>query len=277
MMFRTLLLTGTLLIIGLIILILIQIKNTEEIETIWQSLESTPTQKHFSKEMITRLPEPVQRYFLHAIAPETPLASSISLEMQGNFRTRQDKPWMPMRGQEKITALKGFVWKAVIGNGAFQIKGADYYLKGLGRMRFSLWGLLPIVNAHDSNTIRSAIGRFAAEFIWLPSALLPQQGIQWKAIDDNTIQASFKIDGEPITLTLIINPDGKLLQVSLLRWGESPDNGNWTYIPFGGKCYEEDTFGGFTIPSLTGVGWWIGTERYTEFFQTTTIEKVEFR
>ncbi len=274
MIFRILLLISTSLITGLIILILIQNKNTKEIETVWQSLEPGTTQKRFSKGMIADLPQPVQRYFLHAIAPDTPLASSVTLKMQGNFRTKQDKPWLPMQGQEIITASKGFVWKAVIGSGIVQLKGADYYLNRLGRMQFSLWGLLPIVNIHDSNTIRSSMGRLAAEFIWLPSALLPQQGVQWKAIDDNTIQASLKIDGEPITLTLIISPDGRLLQITLPRWGQSRENSNWTYIPFGGKCIDEATFGGYTIPSQTSVGWWIGTDYYTEFFQATITEAV---
>jgi hypothetical protein len=274
MIFRILLLISTSLITGLIILILIQNKNTKEIETVWQSLEPGTTQKRFSKGMIADLPEPVQRYFLHAIAPDTPLASSVTLKMQGNFRTKQDKPWLPMQGQERIAASKGFVWKAVIGSGIMQIRGADYYFNRLGKMQFSLWGLLPIVNVHNSNTIRSSIGRLAAEFIWLPSALLPQQGVQWKVMNDNTIQATLKIDGEPITLTLVISPEGKLLQVTLPRWGQSTDNLPWTYIPFGGKCSKEGTFGGYTIPSQTGVGWWVDTDDYAEFFQATIIEAV---
>ncbi|MEA5628334.1 DUF6544 family protein [Nostoc sp. UHCC 0251] len=36
--------------------------------------------------MVAELPAPVQRYFLHAIALQTPLASSVSLKMSGNFR-----------------------------------------------------------------------------------------------------------------------------------------------------------------------------------------------
>jgi len=32
-----------------------------------------------------------------------------------------------------------------------------------------------------------------------------------KAIDNNTIQASFQIDGEPVILTLVIDANGKVL------------------------------------------------------------------
>jgi hypothetical protein len=225
--------------------------------------------------MVAELPAPVQCYFLHAIALGTPVASSVSLQMGGSFRMAQDKPWMPMQAQE-ILSVKGFVWKPVIGHGLLQFAGADYYTNGSGRMRFFLWGLIPIVNAHSPDTARASIGRFAGELIWLPSALLPQHGVSWQAIDENTIQASLKIDGEPVTLTLIIDADGKLLKLSVPRWGEHTEDGSFAYIPFGGEVQEERTFGGLTIPSQMAVGWWFGTDRYSEFF-CATIEQAEFR
>lgn len=217
----------------------------------------------------------MQRYFLHAIAPETPVADSVSLEMSGSFRLGQNKPWLPMRAKQIISA-KGFVWKAAIGRGWFQMVGADYYVNKSGRMRFSLGGLIPLVNAHSPDIARSSIGRLAGELVLLPSALLPQRGVSWKAIDENTIQASLKIDGEPATLTLSIDPDGRLLKLSLPRWGDHTEDGSYTYIPFGGEYQEERTFGGFTIPSGISAGWWFGSERYLEFFRAK-IERAEFR
>lgn len=232
--------------------------------------------------MIVGLPAPVTRYFLHAIAPGTPLATSVKLKLQGQFRMGQDKSWLPMRGQE-ILNPKGFVWKAVIGEGLFQFKGSDSYLNNSGRMQFSLWGLVPLVNAHSDDITRSSIGRMG-ELVWLPSTLLPQQGVIWKAIDNSTIQASLQIDGEPITLTLVIDADGKVLELWLPRWGNCTKRSSkaadtstrtWSYIPFGGKCQAESTFNGFTIPSQISAGWWFGTAHYAEFFQAT-IEQAEF-
>ncbi|MFH7029684.1 MAG: DUF6920 family protein [Heteroscytonema crispum UTEX LB 1556] len=267
---------GGLLSIAFIVLVIIQVKNDQEVSRIWRSLEGVPTENRFTEDMVAELPAPVQRYFLHAIAPLTPLADSASLSMSGNFRLSQDKPWLPMEAKEIISASKGFVWKAVIGSGLLQMRGGDYYINNLGRVRFSLWGLIPLVNAHSPDTNRSAIGRLAGEMVCLPSALLPQRGVSWKAIDERTIQASLKIDGEPVTLTLFIDSDGKLLKLSFPRWGEHTDDGSFTYIPFGGEFQEERTFGGFTIPSQMSLGWWFGTDRYSEFFRAT-IEQAEFR
>lgn len=266
---------GALLAIAFIALVIIRVKNEQEVNRIWRSLESSPAEHRFTKDMVAELPAPVQRYFLHSIAPGTPLASSISLEMSGSFRMAQDKPWIPMQATE-ILSTKGFVWKARIGSGLFQMIGSDRYSNKSGQMRFSLWGLVPLVNAHSPDITRSSIGRFAGEFFWLPSALLPQRGVTWKAIDEKTIQASLKVDGEPVTLTLFIDANGKLLKLSLPRWGDQTEDGSYTYIPFGGEYQEEKTFAGFTIPSQMSAGWWLGTDRYSEFF-SATIEQAEFR
>jgi hypothetical protein len=75
----------------------------------------------------------------------------------------QDKPWIPMQAQKIISALKGFVWKPVIGSGLWQFAGTDYYANKSRRMQFFLWGLVPIVNAHNPDINRSSIGRFAGE------------------------------------------------------------------------------------------------------------------
>jgi hypothetical protein len=276
MMAKILLGIGVLLASVFLALVIVQVRNDQEVSRIWQTLLTVPdSENRFTKDMVAKLPTPVQRYFLHTIALGTPLASSVNLKMSGHFRLSQDQPWLPMVGEEIISDKKGFVWKAAIGSPLLQMRGGDYYIDGLGRMRFSLWGLVPFVNVQNPDTNRSAIGRLAGEMVWLPSGLLPQRGVSWKAIDEKTIQASLKIDGEPVTLTLFIDSNGKLLKLSFPRWGEHTEDGSYTYIPFGGEVQQEQTFSGFTIPSQVSLGWWFGTERYSDFFRAT-IEQAEF-
>jgi len=73
--------------------------------------------------------------------------------------------------------------------------------------------------------------------------------------------------GRPSAITLSIDPDGQLREVSLKRWGNQTESGEYNYIPFGVTLDEERTFAGFTIPSRLRAGWWFGTERYAEFFR----------
>jgi hypothetical protein len=267
-MFKTIMVSiGVVLAMIILGLVVFQIKHRQDVNQVEQMLHSEPAQQRFTKDMISDLPAPVQRYFLHAIAPGTPLATTVKLDMSGKFRLAQDQPWLPMQAQETLTR-RGFVWKAKIGNGLSQFQGADYYVNRSGRMQFSILGLVPVVNVQSLDTARSAIGRMIAELMWLPSALLPQQEVQWSEIDDHTIQARLKVDDEPVTLTLVIDADGKVLESAALRWGNHTPDGSWAYIPMGGKCSAERTFGGFTIPSQMSAGWWFGSEQYFEFFQS---------
>lgn len=262
--------------IALSVLVVAQARSNADVARIWKTLQAqSPSAERFSKDMIAHLPEPVQRYFLHAIAPGTPMATSVHLIMSGSMRLAPDKDWMPLQAEE-ILSTRGFVWKATAGQGVMQMRGADYYTNGNGRMRFSLLGLIPVVNAHNPDVTRSALGRWAGEYFWLPSALLPQRGVIWQAFDENTIQASLKAHGEPITLTFVIDEQGRLLRGSLFRWGNQTEDGHYNEIPFGGENSAEQTFGGYTIPSQMGAGWWIGTDRYFEFIRVT-VEQAQFQ
>ncbi|WP_199301728.1 DUF6544 family protein [Sphaerospermopsis sp. FACHB-1194] len=244
------------------------------INQIWQNLENTKTEKQpFTQDVINNLPEPVQRYFLHAITLGTPLATGVKLKMQGYFQPSKDKK-LPMQATEILTA-KGFVWQAVMGNKFFNIKGADYYYNNSAKVEFKIWGLIPLVKEENPDINRSSIGRFAGELFWLPSALLPQNQVSLQAIDHNTIQATFNIEGETVNLTFIIDENGRVLEVKLPRWGNQTTYKSWQYIPFGGTFSQETSFQGYTIPSQINAGWWLGSEQYNGFFQAS-IEEAEF-
>jgi hypothetical protein len=276
MISKILLLSGALILIALLFLAIQQQRSNTKVTQIWQTLQiPTTSADRFSQEMVADQLEPVQRYFLHAITPGTPLAYSAHLSMQGTMRLAPDQDWLPVQAEEMISS-KGFVWKAVAGKGLFQMRGADYYTQNDGEMRFSLWGLIPLVRAQNPDVMRSAIGRWAGEFFWLPSALLPQRGVTWRVIDQNTIQANLKADGVPITLTFTIDAQGRLLQASMLRWGDQTEDKHYTEIPFGGNFQAEQTFDGYTIPTEMGAGWWIGSDRYFEFFRMK-IEAARFQ
>jgi hypothetical protein len=73
-----------------------------------------------------------------------------------------------------------------------------------------------------------------------------------------------------------VEPDGGFREIRILRWGNQTADGSFSYIPFGGQVHEESRFGGYTIPSKIRVGWWIGTDRYFEFFWAQ-IEDAVFR
>jgi Family of unknown function (DUF6544) len=267
MIIKLLVAFGVLILVALMTVAVLRRRDDGKVDGIWQSLEATSTHQVFTEDMVSDLPAPARRYLLHAIRPGTPLMSSVSLEMRGTMRLKPGQEWMPMKARQILAPPKGFVWRAEVGAGLMHFSGGDHYANGSGRVRFWLWGIIPLVKQEGADVSRAALGRMTCETIWLPSSLLPRRGVKWEALDDESARATMKIGEETITLTLFVEPDGRLREVRILRWGNQTEDGSFGYVPFGGQIQEERAFGGYTIPSKVSVGWWIGTDRYFEFFR----------
>src|SRR5918994_1091164 len=79
---------------------------------VWRSLELEQSEGGFSESLVRDLPEPVQRYFRHAVGPGTPLYSRVSLKMSGKIKAGQNSPWMRFTATQILAPHRGFVWKA---------------------------------------------------------------------------------------------------------------------------------------------------------------------
>jgi hypothetical protein len=216
--------------------------------------------------MVAGLPEPARRYLLHAIQPDAPLAYTAILHMTGSIRLGRRLPWLLMAAEQTLSPPVGFRWEARIGRFGIFFVGGDTYAHGRGRTVFRLWDRIPIVRAGGPDVSRSARGRLAIESIWCPASLLPRRGVIWEAIDESTARAALTIDGESIPLTLTIGETGSLQSVTIDRWGNLTPDGHYAAIPFGADVFEEQTFGGYTVPSHLSVSWWHQREQAFAFF-----------
>ena len=244
----------------------LNIADARHVQRIWQSLEDTPpTGQVFSEAMVDDLPEPARRYFRHAIRPGTPLASKVRLAQTGSLRIGDD--WAPFSAEEIMARPGGFAWRVSARIRGLPVTGSDYYADTVGRMRMALLGLVPVVNESGPDLGRSAIGRLVGEYMWLPSAWLPQAGAVVEPVDDERFAATANVDGERTRVVLRVGDDGRLTEGTFQRYGNITEDKHYQYIPFGGPDDEEGTFGGYTIPTSIRAGWWYGTERYQEAFR----------
>lgn len=221
----------------------------------------------FDPALVDGLPAPARRYLLHAIRPGTPLSQVVRLAMVGEIRPGPRLPWIPFRARQVLAPSVGFAWEATAGRGLIRFAGADTYIHGRGRTVFRLWDLIPLVRAGGPDVSRAARGRLAIESIWQPASLLPQRGVHWAAVDDQTARATVTIDREAIPLTVTVAPDGRLRSVHMDRWGHLTSDGRYAPIPFGADAVEEAAVGGYTVPSRLRVRWWYGTSQAFEFFR----------
>lgn len=214
------------------------------------------------------LPEATRRWLRHAIAEGTPLHRAATLTMHGHIRIGS---WRPFTARQVIVPGAAFVWHARTAILGLPVRGFDRYVAGVGEMRWRLAGVVPVMSAQDDDVSRSAAGRLAGEGALVPTAF----GVAtWTADDDpDAFVGRWLIDGDEHGVRFEVGPDGRLLRVTMDRWGD-PDGRGHALHHFGVTVDAEATFHGVTMPGRFRASWWAGTDREAEgeFFRATVTD-----
>ena len=231
--------------------------------------QATPATLVYRPEIVSHLPEIAQRYFNHAIAVGTPLATTVELNMVGEFRLGEKNKYkrFDMQARQILSPPTAFVWMANMKSGPVRVNGSDGFNHGHGWVRFWMFRAIPLVQAFGNADLdRAGTARPLVESVWVPASLLPQNGAHWEAIDHNRAKVSFGTGEALLEMILTIDPTGRPLDVSTQRWSDVNEEKKYQFHSFGGTMDAESTFGGFTIPSDVNVGYHYGSEAYFPFF-----------
>jgi hypothetical protein len=168
--------------------------------------------------------------------------------MNGEFRL--GGRWRRLTARETLTAGRGFVWEPSIRLGRLgRVSGVDFYADGRGGQRFFLGGVVPVAVSRGDDVTRSAAGRFVGEHVWLPTALVPRDGIEWAAVDDRRARVRETTTGESVTVR--VDDDGTLDAAALERVrGETGERERFVV-----EVTANRTFDGVTVPSRVTARW----------------------
>jgi hypothetical protein len=211
--------------------------------------------KTYSPDELIGLPAPVQKYFRAVLKDGQPIVSAVYVEHSGTFNmSATGEKWKRFTSTQRVIAQRpGFDWEARIEMMlGLTARVHDAYIAGEGILHATLFGLVSLVNLRGTPEIaQGEIMRFLAEAAWYPTALLPSQGVQWKAIDDFSAKATLK-DGETaLTLLFRFDENGLIKSVRSEARGRTvagaviptPWEGQWSnyewrdgmYIPIQGE------------------------------------------
>ena len=173
--------------------------------------------ERFDPARLAGLPEPARRWLSRAITPGTPLVAGMDLEMHGEIRLGR---WRSFTAAQTIVAEHGFVWAAHTRLAGLPVSGYDSYTDGAGVMRWRVAGLVPVQSASGFDVSVSAFDRLVAETVLVPTALV---GAHWAPGPDR--DSAVYLQREPnrahrARVTIRVEPDGRLSQLSMWRWGD---------------------------------------------------------
>ena len=224
------------------------------------ALALSPDPGEFTPGLVSGLPEPVQRFFAHAMAPGAPRARAVRLRLRGSMRPRPNATRLEITADETLAPSAGLLWEARTRIGPLPFRIVDSYFAGEGRIRGTLLGI-PLLRASGPDVSRSSRHRTVAEALWAIPALLPGPDVAWEAFGDDRIRFAITIDGEAVPVSLDIDARGAVTALQMERHGDVGRE-EWGPTPYGFAVQNEATFGHFTVPSRLEGGWWFGTDRY---------------
>ncbi len=220
---------------------------------------ATRSQRYDEEELKT-LPPVVRRYFSLALNPNQPLVRRLYLEQTGTFNrssTPQAEQWEPFTARQRVaTKRPGFVWDAAIRvSPGITVRVVDAYVAGVGSLQPSIFGLIDVGGSTGNvDVARGELIRYFAEGVWYPTVLLPSQGVQWKAVDAHSAQATLS-DG-PLTVSLLFtfNADGMVERISSTE-RNALLNGAMVPLPWEVRLSDYQLHSGMRVPHAAEVAW----------------------
>lgn len=250
------------ILVGVIMTGLLNCSSNKQVNRFFKSA-SPVEDKRFAYEQVQGLPQPVQRYFKYALPDGQPYLSYLRLQHSGTFKTGMDKPAMDIKGEQYFTAQPpGFVW---IGR-TKQFRAHDSYVNNTGNLSVYLFGLLRIVNSKGETIDQAELLRWLGESVWMPTNLLPDEHIQWTAIDDQRAKITFTWNGQTVYYIVHINEQGQITRMQTERYMDENTLQDWV-----GEVSEYREVDGMMVPTEIKASWLLEQGKYTyaHFFVDT--------
>jgi hypothetical protein len=216
----------------------------------------TPTTYHANE--IEGLPAPVQKYFRTVLKAGQPMLASGHISTEGQFLFDANKgQWIPFAATQLFTAKpSAFDWNArMVVMPGMNVHVQDAYVKGEGILHAAMFGLFDVANIRGTtDAAQGELMRYLAEAPWMPTILLPSQGVRWEAIDDNKARATLTDGAVSVWLEFRFNAEG--LIESIWAPARSRTVGkSLVPTPWQGRWWNYEVRDGMRVPTEGEVEW----------------------
>jgi hypothetical protein len=233
-------------------------QTAQTLMTRLESARSKVASIPYSSREIEELPLPVQRYFRAVLKEGQPMVSALTLTQSGTFNLSETEPsWKAFSATQRVTTNRlGFIWDARISMfPGVPVHVHDAYIAGEGILHASLLGVFTLADFKGGRD--AALGelmRYLPEAAWYPTALLPRNGIVWKAVDDTSARATIS-DGEwQVQMTFHFNSEGLIDTVHTEARGRLVGK-QVEFMPWQGRFRDYAVRDGMTVPLYGEVEW----------------------
>lgn len=240
-------------------------------------IANAQTPARYDPEQLEGLPEHVRRYFHFALKPGQPMIARARIAQRGEFANKPNR-WAKFTATETFTTQPpGFSWDAKISMAPLlSMHVRDGYQNGEGALVAKILGVLPVANEHGNAQVNAGeLMRYLSELPYLPTAMLPGNGVHWTAIDDEWAQATLVDSKTRVCIDVRIDERGAMVEVEAERYFLESD-GSATLRPWHGRWLEYTQASGMMIPKAGEVSWLLPSGPFPYWRATTRSAEYDF-
>jgi len=159
---------------------------------------------------LASLPLAAQRYLRFMGVVGLPRQAGLLAHWTGRFRLRPNGPWLGCEAWQHSTADPvARMFRMRLRRGPLTMKGWDVYREGHGRMRGTLFGLLPVANGAGPRFDTSEQVTWLDDAVLLAPSMLMQPGVSWSAgATPDAFSVAFTDVGRTVEVTVLVDEAG---------------------------------------------------------------------
>jgi len=179
-----------------------------------EALERTSTiiNETLREEDIQHLPAIVQKYLHYSGSIGKEKVSNFRAVFTGGIRSNSTEDFMPLKSvQYNFTDKPTRLFYIVAKKKGIPAKGIHLYKDQTAIMLVKIFGLFTVVNAKGKEMNQGETVTLFNDMCFMAPASLIDRNIEWKEVDNITVDAKFNNGNITISATLFFNEEGELV------------------------------------------------------------------
>jgi hypothetical protein len=204
------------------------------------------------------LPLPVRRYLEATLSAGQPLIAAATLWHDGEINvSERGERWRRFESSTRFVVRRpGFDWDGCIALApGVDLRVHDAYVAGEGFLQARLGGLIKLAELSGGRAIgEGELLRYLAEAVWVPTALLPSQGVEWEPLDGRSSRARIDDGHHRVSLDVAFGEGGLVESVHAQSRARQVD-GRLVPTPWQGRFWDWGWRDGMRVPLQGEVAW----------------------